>query len=145
MQNHLEMTTFLIDQGARVNATNGLGEYGFRSFLSTALPRPSNSLLTRCTSHLRSPLHRAIQLAKDLRITSLLLARGADLGTLTMDRKTPLHTFFNPVVEYALQVTPHSTLTSYLPPTTAAAPSWTTSPGPVRPPPRPSNWYTCVA
>ena len=58
--------------------------------------------LTLCTSFLRSPLHRAVQFAKDHRITSLLLAHGGDLCTLTNDRKTPLHTFFNDAVERTL-------------------------------------------
>ncbi|KAL8729272.1 MAG: hypothetical protein Q9181_005063 [Wetmoreana brouardii] len=75
MQNHFDMTKFLIEQGARVNATNGIGE---------------------------SAVHRAIELAKDYRITSLLLAHGADLCVLTIDRKTALHTFFNQAVEQTL-------------------------------------------
>ena len=48
---------------------------------------------------IRSPLHRTILLAKDPRITNLLLDSGGDLCSLTLDRKTPLHTFFNPLVE----------------------------------------------
>ena len=50
----------------------------------------------------RAPLHRSLELAKDVRITNLLLQRGADLSTVTTDQKTPLHTYFNPVVETAL-------------------------------------------
>ena len=53
----------------------------------------------KSTNSYRSSLHRAVQLAKDSRITTLLLTRGGDLSTLTIDRKTPLHTFFNPVLE----------------------------------------------
>ncbi|KAL9599770.1 MAG: hypothetical protein Q9179_003445 [Wetmoreana sp. 5 TL-2023] len=57
MQNHFDMTKFLVEQGARVNATNGIGD---------------------------------------------LLSHGADLCALTIDRKTALHTFFNPTVEQTL-------------------------------------------
>lgn len=46
----------------------------------------------------RTPLHFAVSQSRNYDIFQALLAHGADLGSRDLADKTPLHTFFNPVV-----------------------------------------------
>lgn len=50
----------------------------------------------------RTPLHLALALAKDYNISRLLLEQNGDLHNRNADHRTPLHTFYSPVVKQVL-------------------------------------------
>ena len=50
----------------------------------------------------RTPLHSSVALAKDYNISRLLLEHSADLHNRNGEGKTPLHTFFSPVMQQIL-------------------------------------------
>ena len=66
--NHFEVVAMLLEQGAKVNVTNDVGD---------------------------TALHEAVKYAVDLVIVDVLLRHGADILLCNRFGKTPLHTFFN--------------------------------------------------
>lgn len=83
------MIRFFLQEGASVNAINDDGEYVSSSTLLW------HAILISC----RTPLHVAVAKASDYDVSRLLIESGADLGSCSIDGKTPLHTFFNEVVK----------------------------------------------
>lgn len=64
------------------------------------LQTPSANLVASVFS---TPLHVAVAKSNTYDICRKLLESGADLGNCDADRKTPLHTFFNPIIGRLLQ------------------------------------------
>ncbi|KAI4192437.1 MAG: hypothetical protein LQ346_004307 [Caloplaca aetnensis] len=75
-RNHTDVVALLLQEGAKVNATNDFGE---------------------------TPLHSAIALARDYNVSRLLLQSGADLQNKNAEGKTPLHTFYNVAIQQMLR------------------------------------------
>ncbi|OCL01886.1 ankyrin [Glonium stellatum] len=74
-QGHLGMPTFLLQNGARANAMDDLGE---------------------------TPPHSAIAISKNYDVCRVLLEHGGDLWNCNADGQTPLHTFPNQASEQIL-------------------------------------------
>ena len=70
-------------------------------------------ILTICTLVLliktgRTPLHSSIALSNNYDVTRILIDNGGDLHNCNVEGRTPLHTFWSPVLERTLQC--HGTL-----------------------------------
>ncbi|KAL8902730.1 MAG: hypothetical protein Q9207_004427 [Kuettlingeria erythrocarpa] len=75
-RNHIDVVALLLQEGAKVNATNDFGE---------------------------TPLHSAIAFARDYNICRLLVQSGADLQNKNAEGKSPLHTFSNVAIQQLLR------------------------------------------
>lgn len=51
-----------------------------------------------CSQYFSTPLHVVLEEGRSHDITRLLMKCGADLGNRNAEGKTPLHTFFNPII-----------------------------------------------